>query len=105
MGQNVLADVAECLRLISATLHKNIPEHSIHLARKFFYFLACRRKFSTVFSRHSFLDHTVFCNLPSDIESFMNEKARFNIQPKLYFKAHSFYSVGEYLLSKCNSLL
>jgi hypothetical protein len=44
----------------------------------------------------------VFSNLPSDLESLMNDKVQIKVALKLYLNTHSFYrySVDEYLLSK-----
>jgi hypothetical protein len=39
-------------------------------------------------------------NLPTDLKSLKNEKARFKITLKRYLNTHSFCSVDEYLLSK-----
>jgi hypothetical protein len=40
----------------------------------------------------------IFSNLPSDLKSCMNEKARFKIALKRYLNTHSFFSFDEYLL-------
>jgi hypothetical protein len=37
-------------------------------------------------------------NLKLDLESLMNEKARFNIALKRYVNTYSFYTVHEFLL-------
>jgi hypothetical protein len=42
----------------------------------------------------------IFNNLPSDLKSLMNEKARLKTALKRHLNTHSFYSVDEYLLSK-----
>jgi hypothetical protein len=44
----------------------------------------------------------IFSNLPSDLESLMNEKILIKVALKLYLNPRSFYkySVNEYLLSK-----
>jgi FtsZ-interacting cell division protein ZipA len=43
---------------------------------------------------------SIFYNLPSDFTSLMNGKTHFKAAQKQYLNAHSFYSVGEYFLSK-----
>jgi hypothetical protein len=56
--------------------------------------LSCFQK-STYYARIKF-----FNNLPSDLKSFMKEKARFKTALKRYLNTCSFYSLDEYLLSK-----
>jgi hypothetical protein len=42
----------------------------------------------------------IFNNVPSDLESLMNEKASFKISLKRYLNTHTIYAVDEKLLSK-----